>query len=349
MFPLGQWVAVLTLVGAAVGYPLLLFADPLAMLAAFFGLFTKPASTGAIYAALALPAVCLLSVLLPGLWCARLCPLGATQELLWRLRSSVQQLPKAVIAGLVAVMRMARRDIPPAAGSAEISHCASSRSTLRAGPQQVVVGDKAIVGHEAMFGDAAAAPDCWPLARRTAIAALLGAVWAGFARQAATVATRKIRPPSARSDVDFLGLCIRCGNCARACPTRIVQPDISPIGVSGLLAPMVSFAHDYCREDCRRCTEVCPTGAIAPLPNGDKLAAPMGIARVDMSLCLLGDDRECFICRNCCPFQAITLVFSEQTYSLTPQIEPARCPGCGACQAACPVSPKKAIVVYPLD
>jgi ferredoxin len=35
-------------------------------------------------------------------------------------------------------------------------------------------------------------------------------------------------------------------------------------------------------------------------------------------------------------------------YTLTPQIDPNRCNGCGACEAACPTSPQKAIVVLPI-
>ena len=66
-----------------------------------------------------------------------------------------------------------------------------------------------------------------------------------------------------------------------------------------------------------------------------------------MDLCLLGDDRECSVCRNRCPYEAIRLVFSEEEYTLTPVVDLDRCPGCGACEAACPTQPTKAIVVEP--
>jgi MinD superfamily P-loop ATPase len=80
----------------------------------------------------------------------------------------------------------------------------------------------------------------------------------------------------------------------------------------------------------------------------DKQSAAIGFPRVDMDICLLGDDRDCAICRTHCPFEAISFRFDEETYTLTPQVDPLRCPGCGACEVACPTQPAKAIVVEPL-
>jgi MauM/NapG family ferredoxin protein len=236
----------------------------------------------------------LVSLVLPGLWCARLCPLGGTQELLYAVRRIVW-----------------RRDASP-----------EDRSRSKQGLR---------------------------LARRTALAAAVGVAWAAVVRRGWAEAARPLRPPGAVAEEIFVGLCVRCGNCVRACPTKIVAPDTSASGLAGLLTPTLAFHDDYCLETCALCTQVCPSGALARLLPEEKLRAPIGLAEVNMDICLLGEDRECAICRSRCPYEAITYAFSEETYAVTPRIDAARCPGCGACEAACPTRPTKAIVVRPLN
>ena len=112
-----------------------------------------------------------------------------------------------------------------------------------------------------------------------------------------------------------------------------------------MLTPVLAFRNDYCREDCTRCTEVCPSGAIGRLSVQDKGSIRIGLPRVDMAVCLLGNDRECSACARWCPYGAVRYVFSDAQYTLEPQIDPNKCTGCGACEAACPTKPHKAIVV----
>ena len=285
--PLGQWIALLTLAGACVGYPLLLWLDPLAHVQRLVQPECPPEAR---WCALGVPLVVLMSVLLPGQWCGSLCPLGAMQDLLSRTATALRQA------------------------------FSPTRKPIAAKPG-------------------------FRLARRALFVVALGAVWAA--------ATRKLRAATAGGFVrrepiepwNFSGVCIRCGNCSRACPARIITADVGAHGVAELLTPIVDFRQDYCREDCTRCMDVCPSGALRPLSAAGKLLAPIGLPHVDMNRCLLGDDRECSICRNRCPLEAITFVFSQADYVLTPQVDPHKCSGCGACELACPTSPVKAIVV----
>jgi ferredoxin-type protein NapF len=288
MPPLGQWIALLTLAGACLGYPLLLWLDPLAFFAGLFSLRHPLSGPAAWLSAMGVPVVLLLSLFLPGAWCARICPLGAMQDLLSRLTRH------------------------------------------------------ATVARQPVSGDG--------LLRRIILAAALGTVWAATVRtiRGSALLIKPLRPPGAIAEPNFLGVCIRCGNCTRICPSGIVAPDLGQHGLAGLLAPVVRFRHDYCREDCTRCMDVCPSGALQRLSVAEKRLAPLGLPRVDMNVCLLADDRECSICKNSCSYEAIALVFSPADYVLTPHVDPHKCPGCGACEAACPTTPTRAIVVYPL-
>ena len=118
--------------------------------------------------------------------------------------------------------------------------------------------------------------------------------------------------------------CLRCGNCIRSCPHGIIQRDTGGNGWTSILSPVLHFENNYCREDCVRCTEVCPSGALARLSLAKKEKIKIGLPRVNMDVCLLGRDRECSACRRWCPYDAIRYVFSEAEYTLVPVIDPER-------------------------
>jgi ferredoxin-type protein NapF len=156
-----------------------------------------------------------------------------------------------------------------------------------------------------------------------------------------------LRPPGAGSnETQFLGLCVRCGNCVRVCPSRILEQDRDSAGPAGFLAPVVRFGENYCRENCVRCMEVCPSGALTPRSLAEKHLAKIGLPVVAKDECLLNNE-ECALCQNACPYEAISIVFSESDYSVTPVVDAAKCTGCGACEVSCPVQPSKAIRIDP--
>jgi len=186
-----------------------------------------------------------------------------------------------------------------------------------------------------------------PVARRTLLGLLAGAASGGIMRVAGRETARPLRPPGAVDESTLKGLCTRCGNCMRSCPYDIIQRDTAQHGLASIFTPLLSFAKDYCREDCVHCTRVCPSGALVGVDLDKKAHTHIGLARVDMKLCLLWEDRECSACMRWCPYNAIRYVFSEAEYTLVPVIDTAKCNGCGACEVACPTSPRKAIRVFP--
>jgi len=192
-------------------------------------------------------------------------------------------------------------------------------------------------------------PDCnysgHPVARRTVLGLLVGATSASILRLTGGKPSRPLRPPGAVDELTFKGLCTRCGNCIRSCPHDIIRRDTGQYGIAGILTPVLTFDENYCREDCNRCTLVCSSGALVGVDLDNKQDIQIGMAQVDMDLCLLGEDHECSACMRWCPYNAISYVFSEVEYMLVPVFDTAKCNGCGACEVACPTSPRKAIRV----
>ena len=102
-----------------------------------------------------------------------------------------------------------------------------------------------------------------------------------------------LRPPGAIAEDRFTGVCIRCGNCASACPPKIIHPDRGVAGVPGLLAPTLRYTDgEYCHKDCTLCTEVCPSGALQTLALPEKQRYIIGEALVDTNYCLTTPTRR---------------------------------------------------------
>ena len=295
---IGTYIFIVTIAGAAVGYPLLLWMDPLAV---FSSAVSVRNAEGAIAGALAiiLPALLFIITLILGdIWCARLCPLGAMQDLLAKAGSLV--LP--------------RNKKPSAESDNKKKKQSLSPPTRRA------------------FLSVAAGIGFGFLAR-------------GIGRARGEMAP--LRPPGSSEEEVFAGLCVRCGNCIRTCPTKIIRTDTGQAGISGLLAPVVRFEEDYCLEDCQACTSVCPSGALEELSLEQKRRYKIGEALLDGSRCFLVQGvNDCDICIRSCPFDAIEVYWDEDLYVAYPNIDPDKCNGCGACEVYCPTPDVKAIRVW---
>ncbi|HOB97781.1 MAG TPA: hypothetical protein PKM43_03410 [Verrucomicrobiota bacterium] len=69
---IGPLLLVATWTGAALGYPLFLWLDPLALLAAWVNAWRTPIAWMTVAGGLGLPALFIVEILWPGLWCARI-------------------------------------------------------------------------------------------------------------------------------------------------------------------------------------------------------------------------------------------------------------------------------------
>ncbi|NND97720.1 MAG: 4Fe-4S binding protein [Pirellulaceae bacterium] len=163
-------------------------------------------------------------------------------------------------------------------------------------------------------------------------------------------AVRPIRPPGSVPEQEFLQMCIRCGECFKACPNNVLQAQGFQQGLEGLWTPEVVADWAGCESSCNACGQVCPTGAIRALPIEEKRVARMGLAIVNESTCLPFAAREdCDLCVqecNAAGYEAIeyTQVGTqvddnglpiEGTGRLAPVVLADKCVGCGLCQTRC--------------
>lgn len=182
------------------------------------------------------------------------------------------------------------------------------------------------------------------LSRREFLGAAAGGAAALALRRTAAGRNPPIRPPGARPEDRFAGLCARCGACLRACPYGILKPDLGAGGVAGLLAPKIDYSKAHCFEYCHECTKVCPTGAIERLALETKRNLAIGLAEIDRKKCIAWEyGQYCMVCHEFCPYLAIDS--TERNGVECPTVKPEMCRGCGACQVNCPALPDKAIVV----
>ena len=155
-----------------------------------------------------------------------------------------------------------------------------------------------------------------------------------------------IVPPGAISHSNFATHCTACQLCVSVCPNGVLRPSTD---ITRLMQPEMSYERGYCRPECTKCSEVCPTGAINLIDIAEKSAIHIGHAVWVKENCVpLTDGVECGNCARHCPTGAIQMVNSDPNDSESPKIpviNTERCIGCGACENLCPARPFSAIYV----
>ncbi len=159
-----------------------------------------------------------------------------------------------------------------------------------------------------------------------------------------------VRPPGSVPEAEFLQLCIRCGECFKACPNNVLQPEGFQQGLEGLWTPLVEADWAGCASSCNACGQVCPTGAIRALPLEEKRVARMGLAIVNQETCLPFANREaCQLCVDECVAAGYHAIEFTRVHTrsdadgnpipgsgfLAPVVLPDQCVGCGLCQMRC--------------
>lgn len=164
--------------------------------------------------------------------------------------------------------------------------------------------------------------------------------------------TGLIRPPGVtalRAEKDFIKRCLRCLQCVKSCPNQIIKITGSEYGFANLFTPHIRFEEYGCDFNCQVCQLVCPNYAIPLQALGEKQHTRMGLASVDVNLCVVyTENTNCLVCEEMCPVpekaikvrEEVKLVEGEELVLRYPDVKPSLCIGCGACEAYCPVLPK---------
>ncbi|MDR1190954.1 MAG: 4Fe-4S binding protein [Verrucomicrobiales bacterium] len=155
-----------------------------------------------------------------------------------------------------------------------------------------------------------------------------------------------ITPPGAGGARNLGQRCTACQLCVSVCPTHVLRPSAR---LATLMQPEVTYEQGYCRPECTKCSQVCPTGAIRAITPAGKSAIAIGQAVWLQDNCIVHRDGvQCDSCVINCPTGAITLVAvnpDDKKSLKTPLLDGALCIGCGACENLCPARPFSAIYV----
>ncbi len=93
-------------------------------------------------------------------------------------------------------------------------------------------------------------------------------------------ATKRLRPPGALLEEDFLAACIKCGQCVQVCPVEAIHLADINVG-AGMGTPIITARDQACDFSCDglQCVLACPTGALTHHINYPH-EARMGVAKM---------------------------------------------------------------------
>jgi len=197
------------------------------------------------------------------------------------------------------------------------------------------------------------------LSRRAVITSLAVGALAPLALPSRLLARRAdpqlIRPPGARAESEFLGLCVRCGECMKVCIGNALHASWLEAGLEGIFTPRLIGRIGYCEYNCTLCGQVCPSGAIKRLTKEEKHTTIIGRAHFDKNLCLpYASGTPCIVCEEHCPTPDKAIKFREvevednkgkRVHVRQPYVVEHLCIGCGICENRCPISGGAAVIV----
>jgi ferredoxin-type protein NapG len=197
----------------------------------------------------------------------------------------------------------------------------------------------------------------------------------------------RLRPPGAVDEKEFLGLCIKCGQCLQVCPYHSIE--LADWGKGhGIGTPYIDASIRGCYAcEAVPCVLACPTGALdhscekaedismgiavlefpnsciaitkTPIPKGFNTKmhqftnSVQNVTQLELELLEKLDSFEgkaCTLCADMCPIPnplSAIAMVPDKNGGRRPEIYDG-CIGCGVCEEVCPTA-KPSIVVKPRE
>jgi len=216
---------------------------------------------------------------------------------------------------------------------------------------------------------------------------ILGAVMAGGVAVSpyALAQEHRLRPPGSVDEHEFLGLCIKCGQCLQVCPYHSIK--LADWGMGhGLGTPYIDATERGCWAcNAVPCVLACPTGALdhacekaedihmgiavlefpdtciamsnTPIPKGFSTKmhsftnSVNNVTQVELDIVKKLDSfegKQCTLCADMCPIpnpMGAIAMVPDKNGGKRPEIYDG-CIGCGACEEVCPTN-TPSIVIKP--
>lgn len=295
-----------------------------------------------------------LGLLRPRFWCAYLCPSGALLGLAGRLSLFRRRVEPSCINCGRCLRQCSFNAIAPDYSTRDMN-CTVCRNCEAVCPKQAFRFGWRWNRKQKASGDPTTTASL--NSRRLFLLSLIGTAGTGAAAAAGIrwergryTNTFPIRPPGSLPEARFRAQCVRCGECLKICPSRVLQPSGLELGLDGLWTPTIKADIAGCQSSCTNCGQVCPTGAIRNLPLEEKRAARIGLAQVNETTCLPHAEKDvCGLCYEACAaagyhaieYRRIGIQYDNRNRPiadsgfLAPVVLEEKCVGCGLCQASC--------------